>query len=120
MVRIKTGVTRRRKHQRLLRKTKGYRGARSRRFKTAKEAHIRALQYAYAHRRLKKRQFRSLWIVRLNAALKPYGLNYSAFIRGLKQRGIELNRKVLAHIAVSEPELFQQVVQTIQTSSSKV
>jgi len=117
MGRVKTGVTRRRKHQRLLRKAKGYRGARSRRFKTAKEAHIRALQYAYAHRRLKKRQFRSLWIVRLKAALEPYGLNYSAFIRGLKQRGIGLNRKVLADLAVSDPEMFQQVVQTVQTSS---
>ena len=110
-MRIKPGVARHRRLRRILKEVKGYRGARGRRLKLAKEAIRRAGCQAYVGRKLKKRQFRSLWITRLNAAARERGLNYSSFIRGLKLAGIEMDRKQLASIAYHDQEAFDRVVE---------
>jgi large subunit ribosomal protein L20 len=99
MPRVKRGVTARARHKKVLKEAKGYYGARSRVYRIAKQAVIKAGQYAYRDRRQKKRQFRALWIVRINAAARENGLSYSRLINGLKQAGIEVDRKVLAEIA---------------------
>jgi large subunit ribosomal protein L20 len=99
MSRVKRGVTARARHKKVLREAKGYYGARSRVYRVAKQAVIKAGQYAYRDRRQKKRQFRALWIVRINAAARENGLSYSRLINGLKQAGIEVDHKVLADIA---------------------
>jgi len=107
-MRIKPGVAKHRRLRRILKEVKGYRGARRRRIKLAKEAIIRAGTQAYVGRRLKKRQFRSLWITRLSAAARERGMNYSTLIRGLKKAGIEVDRKQLAAVAYHDQEAFDR------------
>ena len=106
MARIKRGVTKRRRHKKILKAAKGYYGARSRTFKVAKQAVIKAGQYAYRDRRQRKRQFRALWIVRINAEARLHGLSYSRMIAGLKKASIDVDRKVLADLALNEKETF--------------
>ena len=106
MPRIKRSVASRARRKKVLKAARGYYGARSRTFRVAKQAVIKAGQYAYRDRRQRKRQFRQLWIVRINAAAREHGLSYSRFIAGLKQAGIEVDRKVLADIAMHEKEVF--------------
>ncbi len=102
MARVKRGVIARKRHKKILKLAKGYYGARSRVFRVAKQAVIKAGQYAYRDRRQKKRQFRALWIARINAGARVNGLSYSRFIAGLKKASIEIDRKVLADLAVNE------------------
>ncbi len=111
MPRVKRGVTAHRRHKKILKQAKGYYGARSRVYRVAKQAVIKAGQYAYRDRRQKKRQFRSLWIVRINAASRANGLTYSRFIAGLKKAEIGLDRRVLADLAVHDKEAFTAVVE---------
>ncbi|MGB9578238.1 MAG: 50S ribosomal protein L20 [Halothiobacillaceae bacterium] len=106
MARVKRGVIARAKHKKILAKAKGYYGARSRTFRVAKQAVIKAGQYAYRDRRQKKRQFRSLWIVRINAEARNNGLSYSRLMDGLKKASVEIDRKVLADIAVHDKAAF--------------
>ncbi len=110
MARVKRGVTARARHKKVLKKAKGYYGARSRVFRTAKQAVIKAGQYAYQGRKQKKRQFRSLWIIRINAAVNQQGLSYSKFIAGLKRAKIDIDRKILADIAVHDKKAFAAIV----------
>jgi large subunit ribosomal protein L20 len=102
------------KHKKILKMAKGYRGARSRRFKCAKEAVYHALKYSYIHRRTKKREFRRLWIAKINAAVRSAGMTYSQFIHGLKEKGIKLDRKQLAHLAEHEPEVFAEILERVK------
>ena len=111
MPRAKTGVVRRRKHKKILKLAKGYWGLRSKSFRKARETLFAAGNYAYAHRKRRKRDFRRLWIVRINAACRQHGLNYSTFIHGLKKAGIEVDRKNLADLAVREPQVFAELVE---------
>lgn len=107
MPRVKRGVQARARHKKVLKQAKGYYGARSRVFRVAKQAVIKAKQYAYAHRKLKKRQFRALWIIRINAAARMCGLSYSRLMAGLKAAAIDLDRKVLADLAVHDMPAFE-------------
>ena len=107
MPRVKRGVTARARHKKVLKEAKGYYGARSRVYRVAKQAVIKAGQYAYRDRRQKKRQFRALWIARINAAARENGLSYSRLIHGLKASGVELDRKILAEIAYSDSDAFK-------------
>ncbi len=109
-MRIKRGVSARKRKKRLLKLAKGYWGQRGNIYRRAKETVIRALWYSYRDRRKRKRDFRRLWIIRINAALRPLGLSYSKFMGGLKKAGIEMDRKMLAEIAVGDPEGFRAVV----------
>jgi large subunit ribosomal protein L20 len=109
MARVKRGFKARRRRNKVLKLAKGYRGARSKLFRSATEAVDRALNYAFRDRRVKKRDFRSLWIVRINAASRINGLSYSKFIFGLKKANVQIDRKVLADIAVSDPSGFAQI-----------
>mgnify|MGYP003376394731 CR=1 FL=1 len=109
MARVKRGVTARARHKKVLKAAKGYYGARSRTFRTAVQAVTKAGQYAYRDRRQKKRQFRALWIVRINAAARQYGLSYSKFINGLKKANIEIDRKVLSELAINEKAAFETI-----------
>ena len=106
MARVKGGMNARKKHNRVLKLAKGYRGSRSKQYRVAKQSVMRALTSSYAGRKEKKRQFRQLWIARINAAARMNGLSYSKFMFGLKNAGIALNRKVLAEIAVSDAPAF--------------
>ena len=106
MARVKRGVTAKARHKKVLGKAKGYYGARSKLFKTAKQAVIKAGQYAYRDRRQRKRQFRALWITRINAAARLHDMSYSVLINGLNKADIEIDRKVLADIAVRDPDAF--------------
>ena len=106
MARVKRGVQAKKRHKKILKQAKGYRGARSRTYKVAKQAVMRSGQYAYRDRRQKMRVFRSLWIVRINAAARENGISYSKLISGLKKANIELDRKTLAHLAVNDKEAF--------------
>ncbi len=110
MPQAKNGTTNKARHKKILKRAKGFRGAKSRQFSPAKEAVQHALQHSYVGRKLKKRDFRGLWILRISAASKANGMSYSRFIAGLKVVGIDLNRKVLAHLALSEKETFAQLV----------
>ena len=107
MARIKGGMNARKKHNRVLKLAKGYRGARSKQYRIAKQSVMRALASAYAGRKEKKRQFRQLWIARINAAARINGLSYSKFMYGLKLAGVEINRKMLAEMAVNDAEGFK-------------
>ena len=109
MARVKRGVTARRRHKKIISRAKGYYNARRKVFRVAKQAVIKAGQYAYIGRKQKKRNFRSLWIVRINAAARINGLSYSRFMYGLKQAGVELDRKVLADIAVRDAGTFTKL-----------
>lgn len=111
MTRVKRGVVARRRHKKVLKQAKGYYGARSRVFRVAKQAVIKAGQYAYRDRRNRKRQFRALWIQRINAGARINGMSYSRFIGGLKKAGIEIDRKVLADLAVHEKATFAAIVE---------
>lgn len=106
MARVKGAMMTRKRRKKTLKMAKGYYGAKSRLFKTAKEAVMKSGNYAYIGRKQKKRDFRRLWITRISAACKQNGMNYSTFINGLKKAGVELNRKMLAEIAVSDPKAF--------------
>ena len=106
MPRVKRGVTAHARHKKVLDKAKGYRGARSRVLRVAKQAVTKAGQYAYRDRKVKKRMFRGLWIQRINAAAREHGLSYSRMIDGLKKQNIEIDRRVLADLAVNEKEAF--------------
>ena len=110
MPRVKTGVTAHRRHKKILKLAKGYRGARSKQFKKANEVVMKALFYARRDRRAKKREFRKLWIARINAAARINGISYSQLINGLKKAGIEVNRKMLADLAVNDSAAFAQLV----------
>ena len=109
MARVKRGVIAKARHKKILRQAKGYYGARSRTYKVAKQAVIKAGQYAYRDRRQRKRQFRALWIVRINAAARLNGLSYSRLVDGLKRSDIEVDRKVLADLAVHDQEAFSAI-----------
>ncbi len=110
MPRVKRGVTARARHKKVLNLAKGYRGRRNSVYRIAKEAVMKAGQYAYRDRRQRKRQFRTLWIARINAAAREQGLSYSAFMNGLKKAAIEIDRKVLADLAVFDKAAFTQIV----------
>lgn len=116
MARVKRGVTARARHKKVMKAAKGYYGARSRVFRVAKQAVIKAAQYAYRDRRQRKRQFRALWIQRINAAAREHGLSYSKFINGLKKATVELDRKVLADIAVHDPAGFAKLAETAKSA----
>lgn len=111
MSRVKRGVTARARHKKVLAKAKGYYGARSRVFRVAKQAVIKAAQYAFRDRRNRKREFRALWIIRVNAAARSHGMSYSTFMNGLKKASIEIDRKVLADIAVHDKAAFTALVE---------
>ncbi len=111
------GSARNRSKNRLYRKAKGYRGGRGTLLRTVKETLIKAEAYAYRDRRVRKREFRKLWIIRINAAVRQRGIRYSEFIHGLGKAKIELNRKVLSEMAVSDPEAFDQVVELVKAAS---
>ena len=111
MARVKRGVTAHRRHKKLLGKAKGYYNARRKVYRVAKQAVTKALQYAYIGRKQKKRQFRSLWIVRIAAGAQQNGLSYSKFISGLKKSGVELDRKILADLAVHDPAAFTSLAE---------
>ena len=111
MARVKRGVVAKRKHKKILDQAKGYYGARSKVFRVAKQAVIKAGQYAYRDRRQRKRQFRALWIARINAAARLYDLSYSRFIAGIKKASIDIDRKALADIAVHDVETFKSIAE---------
>ncbi|MBZ4653588.1 MAG: 50S ribosomal protein L20 [Bacillota bacterium] len=110
MPRVKGGFTTRRRHKKILKLAKGYRGAKSKLYRPAHEQVMKALAYAYAHRRKRKGDFRKLWIARINAATRMSGMSYSRFINGLKKAGIEINRKILADMAVNDLNAFNKLV----------
>jgi len=112
MARIKGAVTTRKRRKKILKLAKGYWGAKSKLFKMANQAVMKSLTYAYVGRKQKKRDFRRLWIMRINAACKANGMNYSRFMHGLKVSGINLNRKMLSEMAIHEPEAFTQLCGT--------
>ena len=116
MARVKRGVQSKKRHKKILKQAKGYRGPRSRTFKVAKQAVQRAGQYAYRDRRVKKRTFRSLWIIRINAAARENGLSYSKLIAGLKKANIDLDRKTLAEIAVNDKEAFSLIAEQAKSN----
>ena len=116
MARVKRGVTARARHKKILSRAKGYYNARRKVYRVAKQAVTKALQYAYIGRKQKKRQFRALWIVRINAAARLYGLSYSRIINGLNKAGVEIDRKVLADIAVHDTAAFGAIAQQAKTA----
>ena len=115
MARIKGGLNAKKKHNRVLKLAKGYRGARSKQYRVAKQSVMRALTSAYAGRKQKKRQFRQLWIARINAAARLNGLSYSKFMYGLKLAEIDINRKMLSEMAISDPEGFASLVEVAKS-----
>ncbi len=113
-MRVKRGVNAKRRHKKYLKLAKGYRGSRSKLYRTARETVERALCFAYRDRRQRKRDFRRLWIVRINAAVREFDMSYSKFIAGLKKAGIELNRKILADLAVYEKDSFAMLAKQVK------
>lgn len=111
MARVKGAVITKKKHKKILKLAKGYFGAKKNRYRVAKQAVMKSLQYAYVGRKLKKRDFRRLWIARINAAARINGLSYSRFIFGLKKSGVEVNRKILADLAVNDAQTFAQLAE---------
>jgi len=116
MARVKRGVTSHARHKKVLRQVKGQFGRRKNTIRVAKQALEKAMQYAYRDRRTKKREFRSLWIQRINAGVRAEGITYSKFISGLNKSGIKLDRKILADIAYNNPEVFKSIVKKVQSS----
>ena len=110
MTRVKRGNVSRKRHKKVLKMTKGFRGAASLLFRTANQQNMKALRYSYVGRRKKKREFRQLWVARVNAATRLYGMNYSEFMNRLKNSTIQLNRKVLSQLSICDPEAFLQIV----------
>ena len=111
MARITKAMIAKKRRRKVFKLAKGYFGAKSKQFRAANEQVARSLRYAYVGRRLRKRDFRKLWIARINAAVRPYGLSYSRFINGLKLANVDLNRKVLAEMAINDPAAFAKVVE---------
>ena len=118
MARIKGGLNAKKKHNRVLKLAKGYRGARSKQYRVAKQSVMRALTSSFAGRKEKKRQFRRLWIARINAAARMNGLSYSKFMYGLKLANVDLNRKMLSEMAISDPEGFAALVEVAKYKGS--
>jgi large subunit ribosomal protein L20 len=116
MPRVKRGVTARARHKKVLKQAKGYYGARSKVYRVAKQAVIKAGQYAYRDRKQRKRQFRALWIVRINAAARECGLSYSRMINGLSKANVEIDRKVLADLAVRDKDAFAELAKIAQAN----
>ena len=116
MARVKGALSTRKRHKKILKLAKGYRGGKSKLFRIANQAVMKSLSYAYVGRKLKKREFRSLWITRISAACKMNDINYSRFMNGLKKANIEINRKMLSEIAISDPQAFAQLVETAKKS----
>ena len=114
MPRVKRGVTAHARHKKVLAKAKGFRGRRKNVFRVAKQAVMKAGQYAYRDRRAKKREFRALWIARINAGARQFGLSYSAFMNGLKKSAIEIDRKVLADLAVADKPAFAKLAEQVK------
>ena len=119
MPRVKSGVERRKRRNRVLKLAKGYYGSKHRLYKTANEQVMRSFNYAYRDRRQRKREFRKLWITRINAAARQNGLSYSAMMHGLKVAGIDINRKMLADLAVADAQAFTQLADTAKKSVAK-
>lgn len=118
-MRVKSGAARRRSKKRLFKEARGNRGGRSKLLRSVKETLVRARAFAYRDRRNRKREFRSLWIIRITAACRERGLRYSEFIHGLNQAGIELNRKMLSEIAIHHPAVFDELAETARGAVSK-
>lgn len=116
MARVKGGMSTKKRRNRVLKLAKGYRGAKSKQFRTAKQAVMKSLNYAYVGRKLRKREFRRLWIARINAAARLNGLSYSRFMNGLKNANININRKMLSELAISNPAAFTQLVETAKAN----
>jgi len=114
MVRVKTGTTTRRRHKKVLKQAKGYWMSRRKQFKKAKEATLHAGEYAFMGRKRKKRDFRRLWIIRLNASVRNLGLKYSQLINLLKKKNIQLDRKILAQLAVEHPKIFEKIIDQVK------
>jgi len=115
MVRVKRGFVARRRRKKILKRAKGFRGSLRKLFRPAKQAVIKALKYSTRDRRVKKREFRYLWIARINAAIRPLGLSYAQFINGLKKAGVILDRKILSELAVSDPKAVAQLVEVVKS-----
>ena len=111
MARVKGALNTRKKHKKILKLAKGFRGAESKQYRTANQAVMRSMQNAYIGRKRRKRDFRRLWIARISAAAKMNGMNYSTFMNGIKKAGIEMNRKMLSEIAIADPAAFAQLVE---------
>ena len=116
MARVKGGLNAKKKHNRVLKLAKGYRGARSKQYRVAKQSVMRALTSSYAGRKERKRQFRQLWIARINAAARINGLSYSKFMYGLKQAGVEMNRKILSDMAINDAEGFATLAEAAKAA----
>jgi large subunit ribosomal protein L20 len=116
MARVKGGMATKKRRNRVLKLAKGYRGAKSKQFRTAKQAVMKSLSYAFVGRKLRKREFRRLWIARINAAARINGLSYSRFMNGLKNANVNINRKMLADLAISDPKAFTQLVETAKAN----
>lgn len=116
MARVKGALNTRKHHKKILKLAKGYRGGKSKLYRTANQAVMKSLSYAYVGRKLKKRDFRRLWITRISAACKLNGMNYSRFMNGLKKANIDMNRKMLSEIAISDPAAFTKLVETAKAS----
>lgn len=114
MARVKRSVNGRKKTKKILKQAKGYYGSKSTLYRTAMEAVMKSQKYAYIGRKQRKRDFRQLWITRINAAVRPYGLSYSRFINALKKNNIEINRKVLSDMAINDPNGFKQLVESVK------
>jgi large subunit ribosomal protein L20 len=118
MPRAKGGITTRKRHKKVLERAKGYRGAKSKLFRRANEQVLHSLSYAYRDRRQRRRNFRKLWITRINAAARQNGMSYSRFMNGLKTAEIDIDRKVLAELAVNDEKAFSDLVETVKNASS--
>lgn len=118
MPRVKNAVVSKKRHKKILKLAKGYRGARSKLFRVANQQVMRSLAFAYRDRRQRKREFRKLWIARINAAARSNGISYSRFINGLKQAGIDINRKMLADMAINNEKAFTELVEVARTSKA--
>ena len=119
MARVKRGVTARARHKKVLAQAKGFRGRRKNVFRIAKEAVTRAQQFAYRDRRQRKRQFRALWITRINAAARQFGLSYSRFMNGLRMASVDVDRKVLADLAVADPPAFAHLAEKAKAAQTE-
>jgi len=119
MTRVRNGVVTKQRHKKILKEARGYFGSKHREFKSAKEQLMHAVQYAYRDRRQKKREFRKLWIVRINAACRENEISYSRFIEGLNKAGLEVNRKMLSEIAINDPKAFSELVKVAKSGKVK-
>ncbi|HHY18486.1 MAG TPA: 50S ribosomal protein L20 [Firmicutes bacterium] len=116
MARVTSGVTNRKRHKKVLKQAKGYYGSKHKLYRPANEQVMKSMWYSYVHRRTKKREYRRLWITRINAAARTHGMSYSAFMGGLKKAGVEVNRKMLADMAVKDSVGFEQLVEVAKAA----